>query len=155
MKITLSSSLKFTKILISGCCILLLFIPLSYSFGGIGEDELGLGPARFDWQADYVYTEEYLLIIGPFYLLWGIYLFNSHALTKIVLLLLMLALAAFYDFIAYIGLLMPIQDYAPHWGMLLLGLFFPFLLLLAVLEWKSGQGEGTYVEGDILDENMN
>lgn len=154
MKTTLSKSLTFIKILLTALCLLLFFIPISYSFRGMEEDALGLGFARFDWQADYFYTEEYLLIIGPFYLLWSIYLFNSYALIKKILLLLLLALAAFYDVIAYIGMFFPIPDYAPHWGILILGVFFPFLLLLAVLEWKSGQEGKIYLKEDILDENM-
>lgn len=138
MKLTLQNSIQLTKGLISLVCLLLFFIPIGYSFVGVGADELGIGAAAYEWQADYVYTNEMLLLMGPLYLLWGVYLLNIHSFFQKALLLLLFLLSSFYVFLAYIMLYMPIQDYVASWGTLLLGLFFPLILLLGIVEWRAG-----------------
>lgn len=149
---TLKETVKGLKTLITFNCILLFVIPLGHVLGPLDSSNMA---SEFGWYPDYFYTDIFFLVmIAPFYLLWGSFLIQKeNKLIQNGLLLLLLAISAFYSFISFMSVSMISPDYQPYWGMLILFLFFPLLVILAFFDWKVNPMEvGAFHEDTILDE---
>jgi hypothetical protein len=144
---------KGLKIAICINCILLFIAPLSYSFGPLDMQDMG---SEFGWKPDYFYKDEStLILIAPLYLLWLGYLVHKKRIVKQLLIIFLIGLSAFYSFFGFMSISMPMQDYQPYWGTLILFLFFPMLVVFFFFEWKVSKMKETYLYADtILDEKI-
>lgn len=127
---------EFLKILISLNCIGLFFVPLNHFFGPVDGTGTDMGSA-FDWQPEYFYSDEFFMpLVVSFLLLWIGYLVNKNRSIKIILTFLLLALSGVNSFLSFLSINMMMQDLSPHWGMVLLMLFFPLLIFFFLIESK-------------------
>lgn len=144
---------KSLKIIISVNSLLLFVIPIGYSFGPLDLEDMN---SEFGWYPDYFYTNELsLLFIAPFYLLWGGYLVNKDATVKVTLRFLLLASSAFYAFCCFMSVTMISPDWQPYWGLIMLFMLCPLLVIFFLLEFKASKiKENTFHVDAILDEDI-
>ncbi len=146
---------RVLKLLISLIFLLLLVVPMGYSYTLLDWTDMG---SEIGWVSSYFYSEDlFLWIITGLLILWMIDLFNRHKKIKIVMRFFLLILSAFASFVAFLSACMPIQDYSVSWGTLLLFLFFPFLIVFFLVEWRLSrkmQKSAFYSEIVLDEENI-
>lgn len=128
--------------------MLLFIVPLSYSIGPLDMDNMD---SEWDWLPDYFYTDELMFIIlSPFYFLWLCYLLNKKVAIRKALMIMLICSSGFYSFICFMLLSMPIPDYVPFWGTLLILLFFPMLIVYFFFENKAIKNPNFEIHSDAL-----
>lgn len=121
---------------------LLLFIPYCEVYTPWQSDE---------WTKIFVYTNDgSLMIFSPFAILWIFFQITKNSKLKKLAKWLCLIITAFY-FLGTLGtLLMPIQDYIPKIGSILLLSLFPLIALMLIFEKIERKDLDSELE-DILD----
>jgi hypothetical protein len=106
--------------------ILILLLPYSETYGG-GSSELD----ELTWSLNYFYQDmELFVFFIPLSLLTIGFQIMPNGIWRKLLLGLLILLCCGYSFIAFIGLGMPIQDYAPTWGQLVMVTVGPLMLII-------------------------
>lgn len=130
-KSNLKKRRKYWKYFIYLICGITLIVPYSETFTNEYDDVNG------DWIKNYALNSfEYALVIVPLIvLLIAIPRIQSRGIKKILIAILCL-LTGFAFLLAFQSLIMPIQDFVPQWGMLVLIILLPIVVVESSIEWK-------------------
>lgn len=110
-------------------CALLLVLPISMTFSPGPETSDG------EWLYDFTLNSfEYSIVLIPLIIAFVAIPFLQN-LKKKVLILLSIVLASFCSFYAYQFMTIPIQDFIPQIGTIVLLILFPFSVVNAFKEW--------------------
>lgn len=109
--------------------LFILILPYDSSGGHFSEE------GDYEWFNNYVFkTSFYLLAYIPLFTLAMFILFLRNQSMRKVALWINLLLCCTYSFFAFMGLSIPAQDYAPHFGTLLMLTVGPLAILLLMRE---------------------
>ncbi|MGK0390493.1 MAG: hypothetical protein ACI94Y_003246 [Maribacter sp.] len=112
-------------------CILMLIIPISATFYVF--DEIGDG----EWVNNYTLnTFEYSIIIIPIILSFILIPRQKRIILKRILIINLCLLSGIASLFAFQTIVISIQDFVPHWGMLIILILFPIAIINSSIEWK-------------------
>jgi len=110
----------------------MLIVPYSETF--TTEYDEGSG----DWKRNYALNSfEYAIVIIPIILLLILIPKVESRGIKIVSIAILCLLSGVAFLFAFQSLRMPIQDFVPQWGMLVLIILFPIVVINSSIEWKK------------------
>lgn len=105
------------------------------------------------WENILMIQDDFLiLIVSPIFLIWILYLWLTKKWLNIILQILLFLSSIFYSFIAFLSASMPIQDFSPAIGYLLLLLCCPFVIIFLIFDKYNKKSQLT--DDDILDSNF-
>ncbi|MEO1518895.1 MAG: hypothetical protein AAFV95_28020 [Bacteroidota bacterium] len=125
---------KYWPRIIQVLCILLLVLPISETYEYQGSEVDGV------WSNDFVLNNE---TYAAFYLPLIAILLLIPRLNKGVqaLIVISVLLSIIGSLLAFQLIVMPIQDFSPHIGLLLTLFLSPLLVANAVIEWRKAESE--------------
>ena len=111
-------------------CGLLLILPFSSTFETLDE-------INGEWQNNYVFnTFEYAVVIFPIIILLILIPRLENRFTKKILIIVLILFSGLSFWFAIQTALLPIQDFLPNWGIGLLFILFPIVMIDSFIEWK-------------------
>ena len=112
--------------------LLVLFVPYSIIYSGTSEIE------QLTWQNIYVFKELNLFIFFiPLSALTILFqLVRNRNLKKTIIILHLLQCGA-YSLVALVSMSLPMQDYVPSWGTLIMATLGPMMLIITIIEFRN------------------
>jgi predicted neutral ceramidase superfamily lipid hydrolase len=122
---------KYWKYFIYFICGIMLIFPYSETFTTEYDDING------DWIKNYALNSfEYAIAIIPLIILLIMVPRIENRGAKKILIVILCLLSGIAFLFAFQSLTMPIQDFVPQWGMLILIILFPIVAIDSLIEWK-------------------
>ncbi len=109
--------------------ILQIILPFALIYAPDVSTEIGE-----EWQPNYLFSDEFGLILLPFYLFFILYLVSKNKTVKGIAKLILFLFAILYFGYAFLVFQTPLIDFVPGFGLLLLFLFLPELIYLHYMD---------------------